>query len=157
MKILIPTTDFVLEQQKEAQEKGNLGQDSRIYAYANFVRQKLTLGMFVPCGEDGVFLKKPVRPAYTIHNYEFEVKKQDDYVKKYQQASEKVLFKGFYYDPVKNQLHKNVSIITLEPQPNVWDMFAYRDGKSLYTIEDLIKAFSTDIELTEVSLKQIGL
>jgi hypothetical protein len=50
-------TDFVLEQNKEPY----FYYDSlwnKVIAYANFLKQPLTLGMFVPCDSNGNVVKK---------------------------------------------------------------------------------------------------
>jgi DNA-directed RNA polymerase delta subunit len=55
---LISMTDFVLEQNKEPY----FYYDSlwnKVIAYANFLKQPLTLGMFVPCDSNGNVVKKP--------------------------------------------------------------------------------------------------
>lgn len=63
---LISMTDFVLEQKGD-----NL-------KYAQFLKQPLNLGMFVPCVDNEVF-------NYSKHGNENE----------YQQAKERVLFEGY--------------------------------------------------------------
>lgn len=51
---LILMTDFVLEQQKAtASETPLLKPLKKIFNYANFLKQPLTLGMFVPCDLEG--------------------------------------------------------------------------------------------------------
>jgi hypothetical protein len=99
MKKLISMTDFVLEKNK-AEE---VTRESYIECrnYANFLKQPLTLGMFVPCDENGNVLeeKKPF---------------QDDY-HKFQQAKERVIFEGFDYWRTKDIFFENKTIEDLIP------------------------------------------
>ena len=80
MKKLISMVDFCLEQRKthtgDFEDYCDL-----ICRYAKFLKQPLTLGMFVPCDLHGNVLeeKKPFQDKY----YE------------YQEARERCLFKGF--------------------------------------------------------------
>lgn len=53
--------------------------------YAAFLKQPLTLSMFVPCDDQGNVLKEPDRNEI-----------QAAYVNKYEKAKEKVLFKDFF-------------------------------------------------------------
>lgn len=61
MKKLISMTDFVLEQEKRLGLWGDTYKDftEKTSKYAQFLKQPLTLGMFVPCGEDGKVLEHP--------------------------------------------------------------------------------------------------
>ena len=76
---LIPMTDFVLQQ-----DITDIKQRDSIVKYAHFLKQPLTLGMFVPCDLYGNVLeeKKPFQDKY----YE------------YQEAIERCLFEGFEMD-----------------------------------------------------------
>lgn len=61
MKTLISTTNFVLEQ-FDLLYKGVINQDeyvTRTKKFADFIKQPLTLGMFVPCDENGNILEEP--------------------------------------------------------------------------------------------------
>jgi len=69
-----------------------------IYNYCTFLKQPLTLGMFVPCDLDGNVFEKPnqyriyvAQDYYSFKGGEIEWEK----CKQYQQAKERVLFDGF--------------------------------------------------------------
>ena len=85
---LISMTDFVLEQVKllKTQENNILQFRNNITNYANFLKQPLKLEMFVPCDDNGNFLKLP---EVCICADECSL------CKKYKKAKEKVLFEGF--------------------------------------------------------------
>lgn len=130
---LISTTDFVLQQGLHStlmMEKGMI----LCNKYANFLKKPLELGMFVPCDEDGNVLEKPNEFA-SVGVFE------------YQQAKERVLFKGVEYS---NEGIKELSI----NGKVIWFKNAI-DYESWYyqTIEDLIPY---ELELTESAIKQIG-
>jgi len=87
-------TAFVLERAKkyvsvDTWEQKRQESLSEIYKYANFLSRQTQLSDFVPCGEDGLPLDKPKEHLEnrTLYYQELEA---------YQQALDKVLFKGFY-------------------------------------------------------------
>ena len=86
--------NFVLEQNSKWSSAGAL---RNIVKYANFLKQPLKLGMFVPCDENDVPLGEP-------KNYDLWCKYGDftqygksltAICKPYQQAKDRVLFEGF--------------------------------------------------------------
>jgi hypothetical protein len=91
--------DFVLESQRFKEDS-----DTAIFKvtnYANFLKQPLNLGMFIPCDEDGNVLKEPEEND-TIYDieverdiYECDYNRFDNDVFLYKQAKERVLFEGF--------------------------------------------------------------
>ena len=88
---LISMVKFVLEQaKKNSIDSHELALNS--YNYANFLNQPLTLGMFVPCDEDGNVLEEPNGFDLWISG----IVSDSDEFNKYQQAKEKVLFEGFF-------------------------------------------------------------
>ena len=125
MKKLISMVDFCLEQRKthtgDFEDYCDL-----ICRYAKFLKQPLTIGMFVPCDLHGNVLeeKKPFQDKY----YE------------YQEARERCLFKGFEMDNsfVTHKSHNSFfyPISCLHEQ----------------TIEDLVKY---NLELTTTAQKEI--
>lgn len=141
---LIPMTDFVLEQvvKMESKEITYL----RIFNYAKFLKQPLTLGMFVPCDENGNILENPFkengRPARGIYE-------------KYQKAKEKVLFKGFYYQSNFSQKQNELYEYVRNEHPHVFSFERIKNG----TVESLLTGYKKEflIELTESAIKQIGL
>lgn len=72
MKKLIPLSDFVLEQENELENilterlpiLKTTSALSKIIDYAKFLKQPLTLGMFVPTDEDGNVLKQPIPVSF---------------------------------------------------------------------------------------------
>ena len=87
---LISMTDFVLECYEKNDNYQNIADDCLLYA--NFLKQPLTLGMFVPCDDDGDVLEIP-------HPKPFQGRqKYDDDLEIYNEAKSKVLFNGFYLD-----------------------------------------------------------
>lgn len=130
-------TDFVLQEEKKGlQNTDRHLRFEKILKYAKFLKQPLTLEMFVPCDE-----------MTEVMNYE-EIKQSviegTDSWDAYEKAKEKVLFEGFevkgnyimYYDfmyIMKYELeNKNIESI-IEEIPN------------------------NNLTLTENALKQIGL
>lgn len=141
---LISMTSFVLN------FKGNTAISHKAFEfarkvknYAEFLRQPLTLGMFVPLDKQGNLLKgKPLSPApdsewIRWENEEFEFYK----------AKERVLFKGFSIREEKRK--KFVGVEGYEIEVSLLP-------KIKMTIEDLANDWN-HIELTESALKQIGL
>ena len=95
---LISMTDFVINKRKELLRHSEYKNDLENYAnivynYANFLKQPLNLGMFVPCDEDGNILKEPKRwEDYLQYPDSFDGNKEWDELYDYQQAKEKVFF-----------------------------------------------------------------
>lgn len=90
-------TDFVLYQDK----KQDLVEDfySFVMDYAEFLKQPLTLGMFVPCNLKGEPMESPYLSGVFHSHYRLPVKFSnftDEFVKEYEEAKEKVLFEGFH-------------------------------------------------------------
>ena len=147
-------TDFVLKidgivKQPEDQDidDWSLSCFSVIENYANFLKQPLKLGMFVPCDENGNVLD----PSDAFRSCE------KGFV--YSKAKERVLFNGFVFEEsqkeaLKNNTQLSVSIYT----ENSFYITHRLNGKwhtwfGLKTVEDLIKC---KIELSKTAIKQIG-
>lgn len=96
--ILISMTDFVLEQSAMKFQDSGRWDEARWYnslKYAKFLKQPITIGMFVPTDLEGNVLEEPKEPKYGSLaddwiNEQYRVK-----VAKYQQAKDRVLFQGF--------------------------------------------------------------
>lgn len=141
---LISMTDFILEQNKILEKyKNHLRRPlfERCVNYANFLKQPLNLGMFVPCDEEGCVLDEPI---FHEPNNENEIGNYQILIDEYNEAKEKVLFEGFE--------------ITDETE-----FLISKYGFSLYfnQIEDFniehLLTWSNEIQLTENAIKQIGL
>ena len=119
--------------------------------YDNFLQQPLTLGMFVPCDENGNILEIPLYYKSFIdldedmdEDLPIEVLQK---CKIYFDAKERVLFKGF---EINNNRLENYKICAFLFDGNKWNL-NHHIG---YEIEDLIY---DDIELTDSAIKQLGL
>lgn len=142
---LISMQDFVLEQNNEAYSKDQFIE--RVEAYANFLKEPLKLEMFIPCDEYGNILEKP-----ELIDERYNLKLLD-----YEQALEKVLFKGFY---VKMYDEPQDGILGVIKDDNsqfkgIWyeeeEGFRLNDICSKQRIEDLISCN----ELTQVAIDRI--
>lgn len=100
---LIKLIDYVLQEQKGGQQVNSITSQLHyelrsIKKYANFLKQPLKLEMFVPCDDNGNILKLP---DVCICADECSL------CKKYKQAKEKVLFKGFDLSTAKFHCDRN--------------------------------------------------
>ena len=146
---LISMTDFVLEQSKlTGYDISDYDCIIRIVNYAKFLRQPLTLGMFVPCVDNELF-------NYTIHGNK----------EQFEQLKEKVLFEGFESVDTRNKdrfqvrLQKANISGSCDTIQNDFAGFYFHDSRNeksrVKIIEDLLKFHP--LELTENALKQIGI
>lgn len=128
---LLSMTDFVLEQTELFYDKNQSKLIHNIVNYAQFIKQPLHRGMFVPCDENGNILEEPVWQV------EFEKNKVSDSnlikkSKQYEQAKEKVLFeniKHLSYNPVdkSNELYdyKNNHLFFIEENETIEYLVEY--------------------------------
>lgn len=144
-------TDFVLEYKEKYKPWVHY---EMICNYAQFLKQPLTLGMFIACDLEGNVLDFEVYQGYVIIGSTREAKKSkidrgDIYGffiydgSKYQQAKERVLFKGF-------ELHGDIIVYDEQDLIGV-------DQLHDMTIEILHLCGGDNIKLTESAIKQIGL
>lgn len=141
---LISMTDFVLEQMKEVTLDGTGVVCARIGNYANFLKQPLTLAMFVPCDLEGNVLEEPHNLGL-INTYptgDVIMDKSFEKAIEYQQAKERVLFEGCFLNFKGEVIVKETEFQTLKYADSNW------------TIEDLTQF---DLTLTQSAIKQIGL
>lgn len=140
MEKLISMVDFVLEQ-SEGIKSDMLGYGEfidKVVKYAKFLKQSLTLGMFVPCDEDGNVLQEPDRwDDYVKAPESFDGNKEWYDLYAYEQAKERVLFDGFEVS------HEEIALGRFKQ----WLEF---NG----TVESLVG--SRKLTLTPYALKQIG-
>lgn len=133
-------TEFALQEQNW---KGSYEREKafeKIINYAKFLRQPLTLGLFVPVDEEGNVIDNENR--YPALQEALNLKLDEDYAK----ARENVLFEG-----VKIKHRENY--FNLEDEDGTW-IRVIKNNTSL-KVEDLLKMSS--VELTPSALKQIGL
>lgn len=161
MKKLISMTDFVFE-------IGNLDKTthgenlSSIYNYAIFLKQPLTLGMFIPCDENNIPLKEPVM-YYSEENIkrlkgiEIEIANfANNRVKEYQQAKEKCLFENFKFVESNNiGIDSNLDYFVFPYGENRLGLTKIQKGFKtwfqLFTVEDLVQC---DLELSKNTIEE---
>lgn len=130
---LLSMLNFVLKQNEILKTYKNHDKTplfERCVFYAKFLKQPLTLGMFVPCDLDGNVLEEP------LHIELYEGDNYDSDCKKYQQAKERIIFKGFKFD---FEITEIIGVVN-----DSYRMWFYKDGnininsKKAKIIEDLI-------------------
>lgn len=136
---LITMTDFVLHEGrfKENDAVANL----RITSYAYFLREPLSLGMFVPADEKSNAIVEPESYGWIQNCGGIDAHlTEDDYIEceKYHEAKSKVLFEGFEFRNPNKELYHNGKL--------VWF------GELKGIVEDIIKL---DITLTDYAKKLI--
>lgn len=153
---LISMVDFTLSFLKDYETD-----DSRvlnqILRYAEFLKQPLTLGMFVPCDEEGNVLEKPNYKQYDFSNDEEKLYKND--LAYFESAKEKVFFEGFEIG--KEREYPKVSngrLGFIIDEYGFWlcplDSF---DGQRIDSIEDLAKLNLSEehLSIKNSAIKQI--
>lgn len=97
---------------------------NKVVGYANFLKQPLQLGFFIPCDKDG----KPLSEPYLIEgNEQYYGAEMDEY----QQACDRVLFEGFEYKMYESGYFSIYS-------KRLGVIYTSRDNKFSYkTIDDL--------------------
>lgn len=154
---------FVLEQRMESEEINTASLQQiqnnicfcydRIDAYAKFLTQPLTLGMFILCNKKGQIIKNT---TYWINNNTSKKLER----KKFGSTVQKVLFKNFKFYPNKGQ--SNSGILKKEGSGRIWgeikegEIFFKFSSNESPIVEDLL-AWNSSIELSSASLKQIGI
>lgn len=125
--------------------------------YKEFLRQPLALGMFIAVDEEGNVLEEPSDYDYYVSDNEQYFNGDVDECKKYVEAQEKVLFKGFSKngEELENK-HLSLSIYLETFEFIEHTKNGYGGGDIGKTIESLANC-NIDLELTPSALKQIGL
>lgn len=141
IEYLIPASDFIIEQENyisqfSTREARTFEPYNAIVNYAKFLKQPLTLGMFLPCDEQG----------HRLSNQHFY----------YLEAKERVLFEGFEIKDSSNGAYKGyIFKITAHEYAQIeYNLTTKRFFAGLEKIEDLI---DYKIKLTPTALKQIYL
>lgn len=149
---LISMVDFVVEQGKmtividewEGKRQESL---TKIYNYANFLKQPLTLGMFVLCDLEGNVMIKPNAYNNMLNTADWMAYNSD-----YQQAKERVLFEGLEFDMGIGlnfyYIRNAISEITISVEKSI-----NRFPNNYKTIEDIVRIKPT---LTPNALKQLS-
>ena len=150
---LIPMTDFI----DKFLHTGDLNYQLRVLNnYKDFLKKHLKLEMFVPCDEDGNILKEPKRwEDYLQYPDSFDGNKEWDELYDYQQAKEKVLFEGFYYQSNFSEKQNKLYEYIRNKHPHVFSFEQINNS----TVESLLIGYKKEflITLTETAIKQIGL
>lgn len=138
MEKLMPMTDFVLQNAYTNEiVKDFHSVLIKHCKYAEFLKQPLTLGMFVPCDLDGNVMVEP-------EQYK-NVNEFNDFIKEFREAKDRVLFEGFTIDG-KNAFTATVGNGKINydlKQVEAYDL----------TIENLV---NDNLQLTPAAEKQIG-
>lgn len=139
MKTLVSMTDFVISQIKtDSTVNDSFKKDlADILNYALFLKQPLTLGMFVPCDNKGNVLTEPL---YDPANEQYWAGERFMYDK----AKEKVLFKDCTVKEIYDK-YTSYHVVYYKSQ-QIWVSWTNRN------VEDMIK---NNLELTESATKQI--
>lgn len=156
---LLPMSDYVLKQeQNQIQTFADKYMICRFYAL--FLKQPLTLGMFVPCDDKGNVLEKPIISEHLLDSPSGSPIKSKNTPEAYyyRKAKERVLFEGFELHNGKNVINKDLGIVIvfsgiisiLIEGNNGLGGFSKNDA----TIKDLV---ILDLILIEAAIKQIGI
>ena len=141
---LISTTDFVklVDSSYKTLQSLDIDLFQISLNYANFISQKPTLSMFVPCDKEGNVLEEYDKDDDSYYGHLLE----EEYFEKRRQAESKVLFKGWYKE--ENCITNGEQKIQFPVNENT-------------TLESLLQYWSwmdnEVFELTETALNQIGL
>lgn len=151
-------TDFVLSESQCAPISAIQFAD-RLCNYANFLKQPLTLSMFVPCRSDGKPLEKPIEPEAPYNDKQCDIWQQYEFYKnRYYEAKEAVLFEGFSEVKVEGGVSycsDNLQVFVINNKLHFDEIFEDKLPRyigRLIDIEDLVRL---DLTLTPTALKTI--
>lgn len=141
--------DFVLQQRNDPMQKYKEA-FWKITRYADFLKQPLKKGMFVPCDLDGNVLDEPIISEFLLDRFSKEPIKSKNIPEayEYRKAKERVLFKGWFWDAddeiVSFRLNEG-TVISLDLE------------EADYLIEDLVTTEEKSRQLTKTAINQIEL
>jgi len=154
---LISMTDFVIEKEfGYGNEVISSEQFTKLICnYVNFLKQPLEIWMFVPCklvnGVWVVLVEKPLSPK-TDENWNKWIE--------YQQAKDRVLFKGFTFQEYRNcPTVKNGKLTFIFDEHGCWlEAYDSCDGQRIDNIERLTQLNLSEehLQLTRTAIKIIG-
>jgi len=143
---LISMTDFVIKNQKNTQSSAH--SFFICVQYANFLKEPLELGMFVPCDRNGNVLEEPERVHFST-NFDYKAE-----LSIYLEALERCLFDDFKvtsYKFIHNTYH-----YFIEDKNGFKPLWNFNNKWEFYlrykTIEDLVKY---NLQLTTSAQKKI--
>lgn len=169
---LTSMTKFVLQEKEKFSKLGKENYDNTclvksydiVFKYAEFMCQRLELGMFVPCDEEGNVLKEITEPNKsdywsdndTVFSAELYRNNLEEF-KKYKKAKEKVLFEGFSLGEYSNgtQYIRQLSKYVIINEIIYDDHQDHAPRTTQDTVESILEYMNP--ELTPYALKQIGL
>lgn len=143
-------TDYVLEQRNN-KDTDNIRRFWACERYAHFLKQPLTLGMFIPTDENGNVFEEDGTDG---DGYVLDKIMHDEF----QQAKDRVIFEGFserIFETIKDNRIQYIGCDKFE--------YCYRDvgsniwiasNNKLKTIEDLVKY---NLTIRETAVKKYGL
>lgn len=149
---LISMTDFVLHESfgvgNEIIDKGIFYNKCR--DYANFLKQPLTLGMFVPCDEGGNVLEQPCDVMNTDGC-------RDCACRVYKKSKEKVLFENV--EKYRFTSLSGEGVVQFGTRVNFIfkPLIETRNGIVKVFVNDINGLTDYDLELTQNAIKQLGL
>ena len=122
----------------------------------NFLKQHLTLSMFVPCDEEGNVMQKPKVENFVFEDHDELVGCPKEYdhesfqlaIHKYQQAKKRVLFKGLCSTHVASTTNNDYHIVHDINGCKLW--VTWNNSK---TIEYLLNV--QGLELTQSAINQL--
>jgi len=157
MERLISMVDYVIHTYDQTED--SLDSEQKMFDYANFLKQPLSIEMFVPCDLDGNVLKEPewwyryCNGASPFMNWD-EIRPCQEF----KQAKERCLFEGFEWNIAQFCDEPMIEITDKNDNYLVYDVEDknFQDGEEVFflTIEDLVKYKP---KLTDTALKIINL
>lgn len=166
MDKLISMVDFVLEQISERNKEPEYDSFEfmeKVSNYAKFLKQPLTLGMFVPCDLDGNVLEIPHEDNSKYGNIGIDGKFNNAQFFKeseeYQEAKERVLFEGW-------EIMQRIgdSIVVFNDNSDIIEFINYKvwifdeyQGVNINELYFYSEKEDIPFRLTESAKKQIGL
>lgn len=149
MKKLISLSKFIdnLDYEADAEQEMN-----RLCVYHKFLKQPLTIGIFIPTDLEGNFLEEPRREYYdsmTGWNCPEDAYNYENKLSNYKEAETRVLFEGFKWVNGKHVSNDDIDIYFDSDGIKAYNGFKRTD---LYSIEKLIEF---NLKLTESAIKQI--
>ncbi|MDR3026074.1 hypothetical protein [Chryseobacterium sp.] len=163
---LTSLSDYVLEQEKiildEIEYSGSTSEDYRsmvqfitlVTNYTKFLKQPLTLGMFMPVDEDGVVLKEPKKEDYTLEELEASYMGID--VLDYHEAKEKVIFEGWIHEDRYGWVQHHKLGLEINTETGTLAIF-HENGIGYGYVKKAEDLVSYGLELTPSAIEAIGL
>lgn len=138
-----------------------------IFLYAKFLKQPLTLGMFVPCDKEGSILREPSKEDLKWYENKTEgnFTERYTYIFNWVLAKKRVLFEGFENVDTRGgsrvvRLKENFSKVAgphsiREDEYGLYFYDSSNEISRLHTIEDLLDF--VELTLTPSAIKKLGL